>query len=76
MTHTENDDPTHTEERSVGIELYANAAAGFEGIVKERFSDFIVREIERESGNGCELSELRAIVDEAIDERERAKLTF
>lgn len=73
MTHTENDDPTHTEERSVGIELYANAAAGFEGIVKERFSDFIVREIERESGNGCELSELRAIVDEAIDERERAK---
>lgn len=72
-THRENDDPTHETERACGIELYANAAAGFSGILKERFSDFIVREIDRESGEGIHLTDTRPTCDRSIDEREREK---
>jgi tRNA pseudouridine13 synthase len=32
-------------ETSVGISIYANLAHGFQGIVKQRYSDFIVREV-------------------------------
>ena len=64
---------THEEERAVGIELYANTAAGFEGVLKERFSDFVVREIDRTSGKAVVLTDINATVDEAIDARERAK---
>ena len=52
----ENDAIEHVEERLVGLELYANAAAGFDGVLKERYSDFIVREIDIESGEAVVLN--------------------
>lgn len=64
---------THEEERAVGIELYANTAAGFEGVLKERFSDFIVREIDCTTGKPVVLTDIKPTVDQAIDARERAK---
>ena len=33
-------------EKSVGIDVYANNAAGFVGVIKQRYSDFIVREVD------------------------------
>ena len=61
------------EEKTAGIELYANAAAGFDGVLKERFSDFIVREIDKDTGKAVRLDDLSAAVDVPIDARERAK---
>lgn len=72
MSWREND-PSHVEEVSVGIELYANSAAGFEGVLKERFSDFVVREIDPVTNEPVKLTELKPLVDEPIDARERAK---
>jgi len=69
----ENDAIEHVEERLVGLELYANAAAGFDGVLKERYSDFIVREIDIESGEAVVLNELSATCDVEIDARERKK---
>jgi tRNA pseudouridine13 synthase len=41
-------------EESVGIAEYANTAAGFQGILKQRFSDFVVREVGKD-GVVCHL---------------------
>ncbi|KAH7298366.1 hypothetical protein KP509_25G039600 [Ceratopteris richardii] len=45
------------EEEQVGITCYANSARGFSGIVKQRYSDFIVNEIDSE-GNVVHLTSL------------------
>jgi len=63
----------HEDERRVGIELYANAAAGFDGVLKARFSDFIVREIDRKTQREVRLNDTTPNIDDAIDQRERAK---
>jgi len=41
-------------EESVGISEYANTAVGFQGILKQRFSDFVVREVGKD-GVVCHL---------------------
>lgn len=38
--------PDILSENLVGISAFANTASGFQGILKQRYSDFIVREID------------------------------
>lgn len=61
-----------TTEESVGIECYANKAEGFNAILKERFTDFVVNEIDR-GGNVVHLTSLDPVVDDEIEEAERLK---
>ena len=51
-------------EASVGICEFANQALGFQGILKQRFSDFIVREVNKE-GKVCRLSDMNGSEVEA-----------
>jgi tRNA pseudouridine13 synthase len=60
------------EEVSVGIECYANSASGFQAILKERYTDFIVNEIGLD-GEVVHLTSLDAAVDEEIDSKEQEK---
>ena len=60
------------EEAAVGIECYANSASGFQAILKERYTDFIVNEIGLD-GEVVHLTSLDAAVDEEIDSREQEK---
>ena len=60
------------EEMSVGIECYANSASGFQAILKERYTDFIVNEIGLD-GEVVHLTSLDAAVDEEIDSKEQEK---
>lgn len=60
------------EETAVGIECYANTASGFQAILKERYTDFIVNEIGLD-GEVVHLTSLDAAVDEEIDSREQEK---
>ena len=60
------------EEVSVGIECYANSASGFQAILKERYTDFIVNEIGLD-GQVVHLTSLDAAVDEEIDSKEQEK---
>ncbi len=60
------------EETAVGIECYANSASGFQAILKERYTDFIVNEIGLD-GEVVHLTSLDAAVDEEIDSREQQK---
>ena len=60
------------EEKAVGIECYANTASGFQAILKERYTDFIVNEIGLD-GEVVHLTSLDAAVDEEIDSREQEK---
>jgi threonine synthase len=57
-------------ETAVGIECYANAAVGFRAILKERFSDFVVQEIDT-AGDIVHLTSLVPGVDDEIIEQER-----
>lgn len=50
-------------EENVGILSYANSLPGFRGILKQRFSDFIVNEVDLE-GNVIHLSDLEAPLEE------------
>lgn len=52
-------------EESVGILSYANSLPGFRGILKQRFSDFIVNEVGLD-GNVTRLSDLEAPPQERI----------
>jgi tRNA pseudouridine13 synthase len=50
-------------EKMVGISLFANAAPGFQGIMKQRYSDFIVREV----GLGGEVTGLKSLSTSALE---------
>jgi tRNA pseudouridine13 synthase len=60
------------EEESVGIECNANSAEGFRAILKERFTDFVVNEIDQD-GEVVHLTTLDASIDDEIDKREQQK---
>lgn len=57
-------------EASVGIDCYANSAAGFRAILKERFTDFVVNEIDM-AGEVVHLTSLDPVVDNEINENQR-----
>lgn len=57
-------------EFSVGIECYANSADGFRAILKERYTDFVVNEIDK-AGKVVFLTCLAPTVDNEIEENER-----
>jgi tRNA pseudouridine13 synthase len=59
-----------TAEVSVGIECFANSAAGFRAILKERYTDFVVNEIDL-AGEVVHLTSLVPVVDNDINEKER-----
>ena len=50
-------------EKMVGISLFANVAPGFQGIMKQRYSDFIVREV----GLGGEVTGLKNLSTSALE---------
>ena len=60
------------EEASVGIECNANSAEGFRAILKERYTDFVVNEIDQD-GEVVHLTTLDASIDDEIDEMEQQK---
>ncbi len=60
------------EEASVGIECNANSAEGFRAILKERYTDFVVNEIDQD-GQVVHLTTLDASIDDEIDEMEQQK---
>jgi len=60
------------EEASVGIECNANSAEGFRAILKERYTDFVVNEIDQ-NGQVVHLTTLDASIDDEIDEMEQQK---
>ena len=60
------------EEASVGIECNANSAQGFRAILKERYTDFVVNEIDQD-GEVVHLTTLDASIDDEIDAREQQK---
>ena len=60
------------EEASVGIECNANSAEGFRAILKERYTDFVVNEIDQD-GEVVHLTTLDASIDDEIDEIEQQK---
>lgn len=63
------------EEGSVGIECNANTAQGFRAILKERFTDFVVNEIDQD-GEVVHLTTLDASIDDEIDAREQKRQKF
>ena len=60
------------EEALVGIECNANSAEGFRAILKERYTDFVVNEIDQ-NGQVVHLTTLDASIDDEIDEMEQQK---
>jgi len=56
----------------VGIECNANSAEGFRAILKERYTDFVVNEIDQ-NGQVVHLTTLDASIDDEIDEMEQQK---
>lgn len=63
----ENDVIEYVEEWFVGFEFYVNVVVGFDGVLKECYSDFIVWEIDIESGEVVVLNELSVMCDVEID---------
>ncbi len=56
----------------MGIECNANSAEGFRAILKERYTDFVVNEIDQ-NGQVVHLTTLDASIDDEIDEMEQQK---
>jgi tRNA pseudouridine13 synthase len=60
------------EEAAVGIACYANSAGGFRAILKERYTDFVVNEIDL-AGEVVHLTTLVPVVDNEINDKERQR---
>lgn len=70
-------------ELSVGIEVYANKALGFVGVIKQRYSDFIVREVDYSGkvavlgstdGRACQESAFDVVKIDTADSEEAVNL--